>query len=82
MNRMSYKEALDRLKKLEKLQRKYKLKRQNLSKIYGNTFVSNITYNINKRVIEINYLLSIIHAHKLSRKLYAEVKFLKEQYGV
>jgi|TARA_R110000851_G_scaffold308291_2_gene467116 hypothetical protein len=71
MNNMSYEEALRQLKVLEAIQGKVKKDRNKFAGSWGGSFVSQSdnSININKR--NINWLLSIIHAHKAARRLYA-----------
>ncbi len=70
-NKLTYKEALLELKVLERDQRTSKKYR----KLKGN-IQFDIQYRIRDNKIKINYLLSIIHAHKTSRKMFSEIGML------
>lgn len=82
---MSYEQALLELRVLEKDQKYHKNKKKYVSKInWGtnklgqNEAISNYQVYLNKNADKINLLLSIIHAHKAARKLYAEVSTLRK----
>ncbi len=78
MNNLSYEDALEILKVYESIQRKVKVDKNKYAKFLGNSFVGQAQCSINKNKVIINYLLSIIHAHKTARKLYAENYRLKK----
>jgi hypothetical protein len=77
MNNMSYEEALKQLKVLEAIQGKIKKDRNKFAGSWGSSFVSQSDYSINTNKRKINMLLSVIHAHKAARRLYAENYRLK-----
>lgn len=84
-NNMTYEEAVEELRKLEITQKYHKHKKKYVSKInWGtnksgqNKAISDYQIYLNKTTDKINLLLSIIHAHKAARKLYAENKELRK----
>ena len=76
MNKLSYDEALKQLKQLEVRQRAAKNIISRQGKFQFLVRSRQKVINENKPVI--NLLLSIIHAHKSARKLYAENYRLKQ----
>ena len=79
MNNMSYDEALKQLKVLEAIQGQLKKDRNKFSGSWGSNFTRRCDYSINTKKKKINLLLSIIHAHKAARRLYAENYRLKRE---
>ena len=73
-NNMSYKEARDELKTLSAIQKYMKCLRNENVEAH-----KHLQKNLLKRKKEINYLLSIVAAHKTSMKLYNKLCVLNEK---
>lgn len=73
---MSYEEAKEKLKYLEDIQKVYKKGRCNNDK----SIREKLQTMVEDKKIEINEILTIIHLHKQSRKLWAEAN-KKHEYG-
>lgn len=77
---LSYEDAKKKLKPLEDLQREAKKKRKYKFANFNSMYDLQGRALIRKK--EINYLLSIIAAHKVARKLYGELEKVGSQLDV
>ena len=77
--RVTYEDAVDRLKELEKVQKDQKAQRKYN---FGNAYKAIVQrqVEINKR--EINLLLSIVAERKNANRLYEMVRFLQKEASV
>lgn len=75
---LSYDEAVETLKDLEKIQRSVKKRRRSTTSTFRS--IQQAKVSANKK--EINILLSLIAAHKQARLLYGTLMEVKEHLGM
>lgn len=70
-NNMSYEEAVVKFKELSAVQKYMKMLRTGAKGVEDHKVVQE---NLRRRKVELNYLLSIVAAHKTARKLYGKLE--------
>lgn len=75
-NNISYEEAVSKFKELSAVQKYMKMLRTGAKGVEDHKVVQE---NLRRRKVELNYLLSIVAAHKTARKLFNEVQELSDE---